>query len=303
MDDRKTLDQLLEWTRWNLQQGDPARLPGWLWGKRKDGSWGAIDPEPASDADQWMAWALILAGERWNESAYITQAVGLLNNIWENEVKEIGGDRYILPGPWAMHGDPVVLNPSYSLPFAWREFARVDPEHDWAGLIGPAYSLYEELMAGGRLPPDWVLVDPESRAVVGHPSQWENSEHFGFEAFRVAWTLAAEVAWHDEPRALSLLAPFNSLRARWHEHGNVPAVLTVEGEPVVEYEYAGLYGALLPAWGQSSPAYAAQLYSDAIEPRWKRGRWGDRDDYYSQNWVWFGIALWTTGPSLLPERP
>src|SRR4051794_7971746 len=59
--DRATFDNVLHWTLNNLQDTDPMRLPGWQWGKKPDGSWGLLDANSASDADQWMAYALLMA--------------------------------------------------------------------------------------------------------------------------------------------------------------------------------------------------------------------------------------------------
>lgn len=80
-DDRKTFDRALRWTLDNLQHGDPTALPAWQWGQRTDGSWGVLDTQPASDADQWMAWALLIASERWEQPALRHQALGIIDQL------------------------------------------------------------------------------------------------------------------------------------------------------------------------------------------------------------------------------
>src|SRR5579884_3091583 len=61
--DRARFDKLLHWTQDNLAGGDlSARLPGWLWGKDKDGTWHLLDAGPASDSDAWIAYDLLEAG-------------------------------------------------------------------------------------------------------------------------------------------------------------------------------------------------------------------------------------------------
>src|SRR5690242_9365011 len=48
---RDQFDTLLKWTSDNLADGELDKtLPGWLWGKRDDGSWGIKDKNAASDA-------------------------------------------------------------------------------------------------------------------------------------------------------------------------------------------------------------------------------------------------------------
>lgn len=292
MDDSDSFARVRTWTVNNLQGGDPTALPAWNWGKNETGEWGVLDPAPASDADQWLAWALLGAAERWNLPAYADQARAILARIWENEVLVVGGRPLMLPGPWARTMDPVRLNPSYWFPFAWRTFAVADPGHPWASLIDPAYDLLDRCRAAGPLPPDWCHVQASDGAVVAAPPGREADGDFGFEALRIGWTLAAEVAWHHDPRAKHLLADFAALGRRWEADGRIPAVMAPDGRARVAWDYPGLYGALLPAWGQTQPAVAQAVWDRVLEPARLAHGWGDPSDYYGQNWVWLGWALW-----------
>lgn len=292
--DRGTFDKVLRWTHDNLQAGHPERLPAWKWGRRDDGSWGMLDEKAAADADQWMAWALLLAAERWKDATYGDRALSLLEAIWNEETKEIGGTRTMLPGKWATWNDPVQLNPSYWLPFAWRKFAEVDKARPWGRLVDDGYKLFEACRTPSGLQPDWCWVDGKSGKVVAPPKGQEATTVFGFEAFRVGWTLAAEVRWHDDARARSLMAPFAKLADGWAVETPIPAVIGPEGRPRETWGYLGLYGALLPVWALERPRRAEAIYLEEIR--------GARDappdpshtrDYYAHNWVWFGLALWS----------
>lgn len=297
VNDEKHFERMRIWTRDNLQSGDIHALPAWKWGQREDGGWGILDANPASDADQWMAYALLLAANQWNEPAYRHQAQGLLEEIWEIETLELGSERWMLPGPWAAtdleKGGPLRLNPSYFLPFAWRAFAQADPEHDWAGMIPNHYTLLERQMGTDRLPPDWLFLNPETGEEVPPPPFMPEARLFGFEAWRLAWTLAAEVAWYDESRARALLVPMANLGTQWKRDGVIYSQLEPDGRAASDADYLGLYGALLPAWALSRPEDVNALYEQHIEPERQRHGWGERDDYYSQNWVWFGLSLWS----------
>lgn len=294
-DDRRTFDRVLVWTRDNLQGGDGAALPAWRWGER-DGAWGVLDPNPAADADVWMAYALLLAAQRWEEPRYRAQARGLLAAIWDQEVGEVGPWTLLLPGPWAVGQTPVRLNPSYLLPFAFRSFAAVDPERDWMALVDGSYGLLEALMPLGALPPDWVHLDPETAARTDDPpGAPEHSADHGYEAFRVAWTLAADARWHDEPRARALLMAYADLGMRYDREGRLAAIVDAGGAPLTAYDSPGFYGSLLAAWGETRPAAAAALFRREIAPlskMWGHGGWGGPDDYYGQNWTWLGVAFW-----------
>lgn len=302
-DDRRTFDRVRGWTQDNLQGGDGAALPAWRWGER-DGAWGVLDANPAADADVWMAYALLLAARRWEAPEYRGQARAMLAAIWDQEVGEVGPWTLLLPGPWARGQDPIRLNPSYLLPFAFRSFAAEDPGRDWMDLVEGSYGLLEALMPLGTLPPDWVHLDRETAARTDDPAGApEHSAHHGYEAFRVAWTLAADARWHDEPRARVLLATYADLGARYAREGRLAAIVDVQGEPLTPYDSPGFYGSLLAAWGEARPADAGPLFLREIAPlagRRGRGGWGGQDDYYGQNWTWMGVAFWV-GVAQPPE--
>lgn len=58
--DKTLFSQLLDWTQNNLAQGSLAEhLPAWQWGKSKNGNWGVLEKNSASDADLWMAYTLM----------------------------------------------------------------------------------------------------------------------------------------------------------------------------------------------------------------------------------------------------
>jgi len=299
-DDPATFARLRTWTTNNLQGGDAAALPAWKWGRRDDGAWGVLDPNPASDADQLLAYALLLGADRWEMPALREDAVRLLARLWEQEVGTAGPYRVLLPGPWAVDGQTVRLNPSYFLPFAWRAFAVADPAHPWASLIDDGYTVLARTSGPAGLPPDWVWLDAATGDTLPVPAAEAALGNFGFEAFRVVWTLAAEVRWYGEPRARALLEGMDILPRSWRGSGRVPAILSTAGDPQVDWSYPGMYGALLPAWEEVSRRDARALYRTRLAPRHAGGAWGRPTDYYAQNWIWFGLALWS-GLATPPE--
>ena len=264
--DAPTFERLRQWTRDNLQSGDPTALPAWRWGRRGDGTWGILDSSPAADADQLIAWALLAAGERWGDKGHHQQAIGLLHQIWDQEVAQVGKRRVMLPGAWAANQSPIIVNPSYFLPFAWRVFARVDRVHPWASLVNDGYAVWTESLSPTGLPPDWTWLDPTTGAVTAPPPGEEGRRTFGFEAFRVLWTLAADARWYGDPRAHALLRRADPLIADWKADGVLPARISWGGTPAVDWSFLGMYGALLPAWALSAPDDAQRLYDTVIAP-------------------------------------
>ncbi len=290
--DRAGFALIHQWTVANLQFGDPTVLPAWRWGPRPDGSWGILDPSPASDADMWMAWALLHAERTFGVPGYATAADGLIDAIAREEVITLGDRTLVLPGPWARDGDPVEINPSYFLPFAAREFAKRRPS-PWQDVLDDGYALLSEWMADHRLPPDWAYVDREGKLVGAPPGRRPDPQRFGFEAMRIPWALAADALWHNDPRADQLLQPIGHLASRWRAEGRLAARMELNGLPVVDYASAALYGSLLPAWGRVAPDDAEALYRLEVAPGRTPPGWGPADDYFAQNWAWLGVALWS----------
>jgi len=292
--ERDTFDKVRRWMRDNLQGGDPEALPAWKWGQKEDGSWGVLDPNPATDADLFVAYALVLGAERWREPEMQEQALAILDKVWAQEPAVVDGHRVLLPGPWAANKPALRLNPSYSLPFAYRVFAKVDDEdRDWTGFVDDTYWMFEAVTNDRGLQPDWVWMDAETGKIVPAPEGEPEQLGYGYEAMRIPWTLAAEARWYDEPRAKKLLQGYQSLRERYHRTGSIPAVIEADGSAGRDHPYLGLYGALLPAWGVTFPADAEVLYNEVIRPVRTASGWGHADDYYAHNWVWFGLALWS----------
>jgi len=299
--DRRTFRKVLGWTERHLQAGDPHGLPAWHWARDRGPVGSVQDPNSASDADVWIAYALLLAADAWDEPDYRARALGLLPRIWTDEVARLGERLVLLPGPWARYEDPVRFNPSYVLPFALRRFAQEDPERDWGQLLDDSYALLDESLSPAGLPPDWAFLDTATGQLVPPPDDQAGLANFGFEAFRVPWNLAADVAWHDEPRAAALLTRMGPLAQEYRDTGSLPAVRAPDGTPQATWDYLGLYGCLLPAWGQTEPELAQRVLTDVIAPSRDGRTWGDPSDYYAQNLLWFGLAL-HRGGAALPGR-
>lgn len=277
-DDPTTFDLLERWTQKRLR--GCRRLPAWKWGDRGK-RWGVLDRQPAADADLLIAYALLLADQRWERPAFTRRARTLLRHVWTQEVVRAGDRWVLLPGPWAALDTPLRVNPSYFLPFVYRAAAVVDAEHPWMELLDDTYTLLTELHETG-LAPDWVWLDPATGKVVSHGE----ASPYGWEAIRLPWMLEAETRWHREPRAEVLARAYTALGERFVSEGMLPAVLPA-GE--VDYESRALYGAVVATWDREHPVAAALAWERiaSLSPQ-EQG-----SDYYANNWVWFGGALVT----------
>ena len=155
--DRALFQRLLAWTEQNLAQRDLARnLPAWHWGKRKDGSWGVIDANSASDADLWLAYDLLEAGRLWSQPRYAALGQRLLANVAAREVASVpqlgtvlipGANGFNLEGGFR-------VNPSYSPPQILRRFARLGAP--WGAVLQSSMEMLRLFVPAGAVP-DWAF--------------------------------------------------------------------------------------------------------------------------------------------------
>ncbi|MCJ8283011.1 MAG: glycosyl hydrolase family 8, partial [Rivularia sp. ALOHA_DT_140] len=88
IDDAATFALTLNWGENNLRRLKDDKpvdsLWAWKWGRKADGSWGAIDNNFASDGDIDAITALILASRRWNRPEYLKIAKTKLDDLWNH---------------------------------------------------------------------------------------------------------------------------------------------------------------------------------------------------------------------------
>ena len=141
-DDQETFEKVWQWTKKNTQRKEDY-LFSWQFkviNKKAE----ILDANPATDADEDIAFALLKAGEKWSKPEYIKEAKLIIKDIWEIETAEFNGKRYVIAGNWANTEKNIVVNPSYFSPFTYRLFARYDTEHNWNSLINDNYDLLEK---------------------------------------------------------------------------------------------------------------------------------------------------------------
>ncbi|SAL13185.1 endo-1,4-D-glucanase [Caballeronia turbans] len=242
--DRATFDRLLGWTRTNLSanqfDSNSLRLPAWQWGKKQDGSFGVMDPNPASDSDLWIAYDLFQAGRLWKEPMYTKLAYALATQIVKQEIVDLPGlGPMLLPGPQGFRtGDVTRLNPSYlPLPLL-RGLAHEMPDGPWTKLAQNAAKMIRVTSPRGYAP-DWAayqngqfVVDPK------------NGDVGSYDAIRVY--LWAGMASASDPLARPWLDALGGMRQSVAQTGFPPEkVSTISGAASDEGPLS-YWGALAP---------------------------------------------------------
>ncbi len=153
-------EAMWRWAVVNLAGGDiSSRLPAWQWGMRQDGSWGVLDYNPASDADLWMAYALLEAARLWNKPAYQDQARVLLARISVDEVMHLPGlGAMLMPAPVGFHMPEQKLwrlNPSYLPLSVLRRLSAFEIVGPWREIANNTVRMLRESTPFGYTA-DWV---------------------------------------------------------------------------------------------------------------------------------------------------
>jgi endoglucanase len=213
MNDASVFEHTWRWTKTNLQVRPQAGLNdhlfAWRWGQSDEPEKkvsqkvsqpdGVVYYEFATDADQDIAYALLLAGEQWNRPDYTQEALLIIQDLWQKAVVEIAGKYYLASGDYApFYEDYLTLNPSYFAPYVYRKFAQVDTEHT-AGWLALSQNIYPTLekctrLTAKKLPPNWCAVRWDTGDITYSDKQGEGSRDFSYDAFRVFWRMSMDAA-------------------------------------------------------------------------------------------------------------
>ncbi len=236
----------------------------------------------------------------------------MIKDIWREEVVLIGGHPYLASNNIEKDSETrIIVNPSYFAPYAYREFARIDPEHNWKGLIDTSYEVLSrslELPLGKKksalLPPDWIELNRTSGAMSA-PNAAGISTNFGFDAMRVPWRIALDYRWNGEVRAKALLSKMSFLLLEWQQQKKISSIYSHDGKSVDAHESPSLYGAVLPYFLLADPGSAEKIYLSKLQILYDpdERKWKEKLSYYDDNWAWLGIAFyWNELPKLSREQ-
>jgi len=302
MSDKPTFDKSWAWTKEQLQREDS--LFSWRWGKKSDGTYGVLTDvngqNSASDADGDIALALLMAASRWQQESYLKEAKTLISSIYENEVVTVADVPYLASNNLEKgSASPIVMNPSYLSPAAYREFAKVDTAHDWNAVVDSSYSLIERsvdeklnVSESVGLPPDWVLMDRTTGALSA-PSVSGLTTDYGYDAMRTPWRIALDYNWNKDDRSKDILEKMSFLGKQWKDTGKLYSTYSHDGKVVKQDEVAESYGTALAYFDVVDPEAGKAIYDQKIKTLYDQNKndWDQPITYYAANWVWFGIAL------------
>jgi endo-1,4-beta-D-glucanase Y len=300
MDDPETFRKVWHWTRRNMRRPNDQLL-GWRWGEREDGAQGLIDMNNATDADQDIAYALLLAGERWQEPAYTQDALAMIRDLWRLNVQRIDGRYYLVPGTWeGFQWEYLTLDPSYFAPYVYRKFAQADKAHaaGWNQLADDIYDILEACtsLTANQLPPNWCAVKRQADGgpkIIFSDRQGEGARDFSYDAFRVYWRMAMDAALSPSPgrdRAKAYLQNHPYLRTYWQQHRLMPEGFTADGQPRTTETSGFAMGPVMVLGHAVAPAQDGELYAQMLAPHYHPdGYWFNDYNDYLHSVIWLHL--------------
>ncbi len=284
--DRPRFDALLGWTEKNLASGDLAtHLPAWLWGRNRSNRWGVLDANSASDADVWMAYSLLEAGQAWNEPRYTSLGRSLASLIVRDEVVEIPGVGVVLmPAPRGFRrGDGYRLNVSYMPLQLFTGLDRLLPGGPWQTMADRIPALVKASSPRG-FASDWLEFSPGKG--------FTPSEIGSYDSIRVY--LWAGMLDQSTPGRDAIVSVLSGMTTWLRSHPAPPEKVKRDGTVTSPSGPVGFSAAVLPYLAAigDKPLESTQVSRMESGLDAKTGLYGRPARYYDQNLILFALG-WT----------
>ena len=204
MDDRMLFDELWKYSQlWLNGNG----LMDWYInaaGTQRLGTGGA------TDADEDMAWALVMADRQWGgqgslDKPYLEYAKTQIKAIWDHEVDHQNNDFLLAGDSWAGN---LIFNPSYFAPNEYRIFGEVSGDAaGWKRVIDTGYTILAKSLnaqsgnASNGLAPAWC--DANGAPKVPYDNGPTN---YQYDSARIPFRIGLDYCYTGEERAKTYLA-------------------------------------------------------------------------------------------------
>ena len=171
----------------------------------------------ASDGDEDMAFALVMADKRWGgqgslSTTYLAAAKKLIDAIWQHEVDH-GRNDVLTPGD--QFADGSVINISYFAPAYYRVFARVSGNTGWNQTVETTYAVITATLnaqngnASNGLVPAWST----PAGVPMAPAGTSDPTYHQLDSCRTPFRIGEDYCWNADSRALTYLQKISGFYA------------------------------------------------------------------------------------------
>ncbi len=278
------------------------------WYIAPDGS-RALGSGGATDSDEDMAWALVMAHRQWGghgslRETYSSYAQRQIERVWRLEVDHGLFPGMLLPGDeWRGQN---VFNPSYFAPSEYRLFGEVSGERrGFQQVIDRGYEIvFASLNEANQnrengLVPAWC--DAAGAPVEAFPGAMTN---YQTDSARLPFRLGQDWAYHAEPRAYDYLAKVSAFFAGvGAEHIGDGYALSGQPHPdprtVQPNPGSAVFVGCAAVGAQHDPRY--QRFVDEAYARVRTGKLLARSRYYNHCWTVLSLLMLTGNLLTFPE--
>ena len=199
MSDKKTFDSL--WTFVQMYRNN--NLMDWQIPSGGSPSGGMTNS--ASDADEDMAWALIMADKQWPGGSYLTTAKSMLSSM---KSLDVNSSNNIKDGDYSSAGS---THPDYAAPDYYKVFATVSGDSSWNSVYTAEYGQ----LSGAQNSSTGLIPDATGQGT------------FGFDACRAPWRVGLDYCWSGSSNAKSFLTPMVAWFMSTSASGATPANIKI----------------------------------------------------------------------------
>jgi endo-1,4-beta-D-glucanase Y/4-amino-4-deoxy-L-arabinose transferase-like glycosyltransferase len=287
--DKVAFDTIWGWTQ-KYTQHKKDSLFSWQVIIDQQGNNHFYDVNTATDGDQDIAKALLIAQSKWGGTVYEKEAKRVISDIWNKEVANRNGIDYLLSAETGSASANLLINPSYLAPGNYAMFAKVDPSHDWNKLASDSLDLLTQAQALSPvgLISNWIAISPTGKIVPTSGFNVSDPNNFGYDAFRISWRMAA---YKSDPKAaqiLNTLAVF--YKTQLTSNGDIFASYDMHGVATSPFsDVAPSSGAVFALNAIGDRVTSLKVYNLDIASKFNSSGhyWEQSYNYYNQNWGWF----------------
>lgn len=261
------------------------------------GSTGQDGTGAATDADEDMAFALVMADKQWGgqgklQKGYLDYAKQLLGDIWKYEI-----DNNRLPKTGSSWGGDNTLNISYFAPAYYRVFANVTGEQRWGkDVIDYIYQVIGNNLNDTNGNKTNGLVPAFSKSD-GSPADASPGQSLAFnyqyDSCRTPFRIGLDACWTAEPRALDYVSKTSGF------FGGIGAAKIVDGyqlngmpQPQYPDKYNGLSAAFIgPATVGAMSSPANQSFIDDGWNLLRQNNMWCGGQYYDESWTMMSMLM------------
>ncbi|MDX2023600.1 MAG: glycosyl hydrolase family 8 [Deltaproteobacteria bacterium] len=299
-DDQAVFDQLWRYTAKYLNANG---LMDW----EVDPQGAVIGKGAASDGDEDIAFALVMASRKWGgrgslDEAYVTLGVRMIDALLKHAVDV---DRNSLWKPGDRWGPRDITNLSYFAPAYFRVFGEVSGKQAaWDAVIDGNYDVLDRTLNDMLGNKNNGLVPAWSNSVGETVSAYTGAAtHFQNDSTRTPFRIGQDYCWWKEPRAKSYL---NKIAAFYAGEGvaNIKDGYNLDGTPRPERPNVATQAASFV--GPAGVAFMSDpKYQNQLDEAWAKVATETLTNgtiYYQKSWTALSLLMMAGDMQVLPQK-